>query len=191
LKTHIEEAKRTEEVMMIQMMKEEEEVEKIEEEVVTLRFKIVKLSKNVEERETFASLVENVEEKHSRFPEKKNEEKGKSYAELLKRKNHGQAKWKKNYRETYSIRPPMFKQQGSFNFDEGNSRREDRDKMRHEFRRTAQQRISFTPMYEIFFYGQCFNCTNYGYKVVDCRAYGRSVQERNAYVAPHKIECYK
>ena len=27
--------------------------------------------------------------------------------------------------------------------------------------------------------------------VADCRAYGRNVKEINAYVIPHKIECYK
>jgi hypothetical protein len=47
LKIQLEEAKRTEEVMKIQMMKKEEEVEKLEEEVVTLRVKIIKLNKNI------------------------------------------------------------------------------------------------------------------------------------------------
>jgi hypothetical protein len=46
-------------------------------------------------------------------------------------------------------------------------------------------------MYVNFFYGHCFNCTNFGHKVADCRAYGRNVQARNAYVALHNIECYK
>jgi hypothetical protein len=55
-------------------MKKEEEVEKLEEEVVTLRVKVIKLNKNVEETKTSTSIVEN-EEKHSRLPEKKNEEK--------------------------------------------------------------------------------------------------------------------
>jgi hypothetical protein len=64
-------------------MKKEEEVEKLEEEVVTLRVKVVKLNKNVEEKETSTSTVEN-EEKHSRLPERKNEEKRKSYAEVIK-----------------------------------------------------------------------------------------------------------
>jgi hypothetical protein len=53
-------------------MKKEEEVEKHEEEVVTLRVKLVKLNKNVEETETSTSIIEN-EEKHSRLLEKKNE----------------------------------------------------------------------------------------------------------------------
>jgi hypothetical protein len=70
LKIQIEEAKRIEEVMKIQMMKKEEEVEKLEEEIVTLRSKIIKLIKNIEETETSTSSVEN-EEKHYRAPEKK------------------------------------------------------------------------------------------------------------------------
>jgi hypothetical protein len=83
LKIQLEEAKRIEEVMKIQMMKREEEFEKLKEEVVTLRIKIVKLSQNIEERETSISSIENVEEKPSRLLEKKNEEKSKSYAEVL------------------------------------------------------------------------------------------------------------
>jgi hypothetical protein len=47
LNIQIEEAKRMEEVMKIQMMKKEEEVEKLEEEVVILRVKIIKIRKNV------------------------------------------------------------------------------------------------------------------------------------------------
>jgi hypothetical protein len=53
------------------------------------------------------------------------------------------------------------------------------------------QRRSFTPRYENFFYGHFFYCTNFGHKVADCRDYKRNVQERNAYVAPCDIECYK
>jgi hypothetical protein len=41
--------KRMEDVMKSQMMKKEEEVENLEEEVVTLRAKIVKLNKNDED----------------------------------------------------------------------------------------------------------------------------------------------
>jgi septal ring factor EnvC (AmiA/AmiB activator) len=81
--------KRTEEVIKSQIMKKEEEVEKLDEDVVTLRSKIVKVNKNVEETETSLSVIEN-EDKHSRLLEKKNEENRKSYAEVLKRRNHGQ-----------------------------------------------------------------------------------------------------
>jgi hypothetical protein len=94
------------------MIKKEQEVEKFEEEVVTLSVKIFKLSKNVEQREKFTSSVKNVERKHFRFPERNNEEKGKSYAEVLKGRNHGKQESKKNEynRDTYSTRPSTFKQ---------------------------------------------------------------------------------
>ena len=49
LKIELEEAKRIEEVMKSQIMKKQEEVENIEEEVVTLRSKIVNINKNVED----------------------------------------------------------------------------------------------------------------------------------------------
>ena len=88
LKIQLEEEKITEEVMNSQIMKKEEEIENLEEKVVTLRVKIVKLNKNVEETETSTSVVEN-EEKHSTLLEKKNEENRKSYAEVLIGRNHG------------------------------------------------------------------------------------------------------
>jgi hypothetical protein len=61
------------------IIKKDKEVEKLEEEAVTLRVKVIKISKNAKEIETSTSVVEN-EEKHSRFPKKKNEEKRWSYA---------------------------------------------------------------------------------------------------------------
>ena len=65
LKIHLEEVKRTKEVMKPQIMKKEEEVEKLEEEVVTLRSKNAKLNKNIEETETSTLVIKN-EEKHFR-----------------------------------------------------------------------------------------------------------------------------
>jgi hypothetical protein len=65
------------------------QIMKKEEEVVTLRVKIVKLNKNVEETKTSTSVVEN-EEKQFTLLEKKNEENRKSYAEVLKGRIHGQ-----------------------------------------------------------------------------------------------------
>jgi hypothetical protein len=72
------------------------------------RSKIAMLSKNVEETKTFALVVEN-KEKHSRLLENKNEEKSKSYAEVLKIRNHGQLESKKTNEDTSSRRPSMFK----------------------------------------------------------------------------------
>jgi hypothetical protein len=97
-------------------MNKEEEVENLGEEVVTLRSKIIKLNKNVEEKETSTSIIKN-EEKHSRLLEKKNEENRKSYEEVLKGNNHGQPKYMKTIEDTSSRRPSMFKTQRSFNHD--------------------------------------------------------------------------
>jgi hypothetical protein len=116
LKIQLEEENIIEEVMKSQIMKKEEDVEKLEEEVVTLKFKVVKLNKNVAEIETYTSVIEN-EEKHSRLLEKNNEENRKSYAKILKGRNHGQPESKKTIEDTYSRRPFMFKTQRSFDHD--------------------------------------------------------------------------
>jgi hypothetical protein len=133
--------------MKYEIMKKEEEVENLEEEVITLRFKIVKLNKNAEETETSTSVVE-TEDKHSTLLEKKNEENRKSYAKVLKGRNHGQPKSKKTIKDTYSRIPSMFKPQRSFNHDH--------DQSKKKFRRTTPQRRSFTPRYGNLFYGHCF-----------------------------------
>jgi hypothetical protein len=163
-------------------MKKEEEVEKLKEEVVTLRSKIVKLNTNIEETETSTSVIEN-EEKHSRLLEKKNEENIKSYAEVLKGRNHGQPESKKTIKDSSSRGPSMFKTQRSFNHDH--------DQSRQKFIRTMPQRRSFTPKPANLFYGHCFYCTNFGHKVADYRDYKRNVQAISAYVSARNIECYK
>ena len=76
-------------------MKKEEEVENLEEEVVTLRVKTIKLRKNIEDSKTSTSSIENVEENPSRLLQKENEEKSKSYTKVLKGRNHGQQESKK------------------------------------------------------------------------------------------------
>jgi hypothetical protein len=53
-----------------------------------LRVKVIKLSKNIEEREKSTSSLNKFEDKHSRLPERNNEEN--SYVEVLKGRNHGQ-----------------------------------------------------------------------------------------------------
>jgi DNA/RNA endonuclease YhcR with UshA esterase domain len=119
--------------MKSRIMKKEEEVEKIEEEFVTLRSKIFKLTKNVEETKTSTSVIEN-EEKHSRLLEKENEENIKIYAKVIKRRNHGQPKYKKTIEDTSSRIPSMFKPQRIFN--------RDHDQSRKKFKRTTPQRRS-------------------------------------------------
>jgi hypothetical protein len=114
---------------------------------------------------------------------KKNGENRKSYAEVLKGKNHGQPESKKTIEDTYSRIPSMFKPQKSLNHDH--------DQSRHKLGRTTPQRRSFTPRYANFFYGHCFYCNNFGHMVADCRVYKINVHLRSAYVAPRNIECYK
>jgi hypothetical protein len=125
--------------------------------------------------------------------EKKNEEKAKNYADILKGRDHGQQESKRNEcrRGVSPRRPSTSRHQRSFNHCEGNNRREDRDQLRHEFKRTTSQRGSLASRYQSFFPGYCFTCNNFGHKVVDCRAYGRNVQARDVYVPPYNIECYK
>jgi hypothetical protein len=86
-----------------------------------LRSKIVKLNTNIEETEISTSVIEN-EEKHSMLLEKKNEENRKSYAEVIKGRNHGQPESKKTIKDTSSRGPSMFKPQRSFNHDHDQSR---------------------------------------------------------------------
>jgi hypothetical protein len=68
--------------MKIQMKKKEDDCENIEEEVVMLGIKVVKLSENIEETST--SSVKIVEGKCHGSLKGKHEEKPKSYAEVNK-----------------------------------------------------------------------------------------------------------
>jgi hypothetical protein len=137
--------------------------------------------------------------------ERKNEEKVESYVEVIvgpikkeesdpSKKNILEMKitQEEDYkRDRHQRRPSTFRYQRSFNYCEGNNRIEDRDQPRHGLRRTISQKRSFTPRYQNLFYGHCFNCTNFGYKFVDCRGYERNSQAINVYVSPHNIEYYK
>ena len=150
------EEKRKKEVVKSQIMKKEEEVENLEEEVVTLRVKIVNINKNVEETKTFTSIVEN-EDKHSTLLENNNKENKKIYGEVLRGNNHDQPESKKTIEDTSSRIPSMFKPKKSFNHDH--------DQSKKKFRRTTPQRRSFTPRYVNLFYSHCFYCTNFRHKV--------------------------
>jgi hypothetical protein len=70
--------------MKVHMMNKEEDYEKIEEEVITLRVKVIKLRKNIEERRSSTPLVNKFEEKCYTLLERKNEEKSKSYVEIIR-----------------------------------------------------------------------------------------------------------
>jgi hypothetical protein len=103
LKTQLEEGKRKEEVMQIQMIMKEKECEKLEKEIMTLRVEVNKLSKKLKS----SQVLENILNNQSPYNEKSRQgyknvhfEEGsssmmkeieqKSYAKVIKGKNHGQ-----------------------------------------------------------------------------------------------------
>jgi hypothetical protein len=149
--------------------------------------------KSIEERGSSTPPVNKVEEKCSRLPEKKNEEKANNYANILKGRDHDQQESKRNEcrRGVSPRRLSTSRHQRSFNHCEGNNIREDHDQLRHEFKRTASQRGLLASRFQSFFPGDCFTYNNFAHKAVDCRAYGRNVQARDVYVPPYNIECYK
>jgi hypothetical protein len=152
----------------------------------------VKLSENVEERETSTSSIQNVEKKSSRVPERKNEEKPKTYVEVIKifMKKEECKPLNKNIPEVQKTQEEDYKRTSS-TFTPQRNLIDDHDQPRKEFIRTKPKIRSFIPRYVNLFYGHCFYCTNFGHKVANCRAYGRNVQARKAYLAPYDIECYK
>jgi hypothetical protein len=156
LKTLLEKARRIAEVKKVQMIKKEEDCEKLEQEVVSSRkslrnsqvpkdlthlgcmgetSKDANTNKQVEERAT-----QTVDEKWTRIPERMNDYK----------------------RDEYPRRPPTFSNQRSFNQYEGNYRRID-----HEPRWTTSQRSPLTPRYQNIFLGHCYTCKNFGHKAIN------------------------
>jgi hypothetical protein len=93
------------------------------------KMKIPIPTRNSRERGNSTQPVMKVEEKSSRLLEKKNEEKDKNYADILKGRNHGQQESKRNEckRNVFQRRPSTSRYQRSFNHCEGNNRREDHD----------------------------------------------------------------
>jgi hypothetical protein len=59
LKTQLEEGKRKEEAMQIQMIKIEKECENLEKEIVKLRIKFNKLSKNLKSSQVLENILNN------------------------------------------------------------------------------------------------------------------------------------
>jgi hypothetical protein len=57
LKIQLEEGKRKEEVMQIQMIKKEKECEKLEKEIMTLRVEVNKLNKNLKSSQVLENIL--------------------------------------------------------------------------------------------------------------------------------------
>jgi hypothetical protein len=58
LKTQLEEAKRTKEVMKIQMMNKDEDCENIEEEVISLRVEVVKINEDMKSSQLLEDILD-------------------------------------------------------------------------------------------------------------------------------------
>jgi hypothetical protein len=103
LRTLLEEGKRKEEVIQIHIIKKLKECEKLKKEIVTLRIQVNKLNKNLKS----SQVLENILNSQRPYSDKsilgyKNvhleegsssmmkETKGRSYAEVIKGRNHGQ-----------------------------------------------------------------------------------------------------
>jgi hypothetical protein len=191
LKTQLEEEKRIEEVVRSQLKEKEENCKKLEAEIISLRKELektidqlnrsLKFGKSTEildnilsfQRSPFIKTGLGYNEKQktpegdastkvTKPSEKENEEKPKSYANILK---------------------------GSIN-NERNNRKGNDDQQKpdsshknnkNEFRRVVPPRRPFTNRYQNLFLGYCFSCNNFGHKEIDCRAYARSdhVRDRN------------
>jgi hypothetical protein len=114
--------------------------------------------------------------------ERKNEEKAKSYGEVIRgpiKKEEcepskenipemDKTQEENHRRDGYPRRPSTSMYQRRLNQYEGNNRREYHDQQRHELKMTASQRRTFTPTHQIFFFGYCFTCNNFGHKAIDC-----------------------
>jgi hypothetical protein len=191
LKTQLEEAKRIEEVVRSQLKEKEENCEKLEAEIVSLRKELektidqlnrsLKFGKSTEildnilsfQRSPFIKTGLGYDDKQNttegdasikvtKPSEKENEENPESYANILK---------------------------GSTN-NESNNRKGNDDQQKpdsshknnkNEFRRVVPPQRPFTNRYQNLFLGYCFSCNNFGHKAIDCRAYARSdhVRDRN------------
>jgi hypothetical protein len=181
LKTQLEEAKRIEEVARIQLKENEENCKKLEVEIISLRKepektidqlnRSLKFGKSIEildnilsfQRSPFINTGLGYDEKQKTLEgdaiakvtkslEKKNEEKPKIYANILK----GYINNERNIRK-------------------GNDDQQKSDSShKKEFIRAIPPRRPFTNRYQNLFLGYCFSCNNFGHNAIDCRAYARS-----------------
>jgi hypothetical protein len=180
-------------VVRSQLKEKEENCEKLEAEIVSLRKELektidqlnrsLKFGKSTEildnilsfQRSPFIKTGLGYDEKQ-KTPEgdastkvtkpskKENEENPKSYANILK---------------------------GSINNESNNKKgNDDQHKPdsshKNEFRRVVPPRRPFTTRYQNLFLGYCFSCNNFGHKEIDCRAYTRSDHVRNINRGPYK-----
>lgn len=100
-----------------------------------------------------------------KLPEKKTEEKTRSYAEILKSLKHGE--------ESKKEASPK----------QGSPSHHDRP------RRTMSQRRPLVPRYEKTFYGYCYSCNKLGHEAVNCKSWDTSIQCRTRGICAY-VKCY-
>jgi hypothetical protein len=166
LKIQIEEDKRIEEILRSQLEEKEKMIGSLEAEIVSLRKDLQKKDMQQKSTRILDQIINSQRpsndrsrlgynqvhnEKGSSSKTTKHEAEQRSYAEIVR-----------DFVKKEECKPPKK------NIPEIKKTQED------EFRRSASQRRSSTPRYQRFFYGHCFNCANFGHKVVNCRAYAKN-----------------
>jgi hypothetical protein len=186
LKTQLEEVKRIEEVVRIQLKENEQNCKKLEVEIVSLRKELEKTNDQLIRTLKFGKSIEILDnilnfqsspfiktglgyDKKQNAPkgdtttkvtkpsEKENEEKPKIYANILKG----------------SIKNESSGGKGNYDQQKSDSSH------KNEFRRVVPPRRPFTNRYQNIFLGYCFSCNNFGHKAIDCKSYTRSDHVRD------------
>jgi hypothetical protein len=160
LKTQIEEAKRIEELLKIQINEKEESCCKLEAEIVDLRKKVEKSNKFLNSSRILDEILES-----QRSPCNKS---GLGYKG---EDTHAEASTSKKHEVSPSKK-------------EDNVAKQPSTQDKEDFKRTKQgrhQEATFgTPKqrYESIFHGHCYSCNGYGHKAFECRSYERRYNGR-------------
>jgi hypothetical protein len=168
LKTQIEEAKRIEELLKIQINEKEESCCKLEAEIVDLRKKVEKSNKFLNNP---LILDEILEIQRSPYDKSGLGYKGEdTHAEAITSKKH-----EVNPSKKHEVNPSK---------KEDNVAKQPSTQGKENFKRTKQGRhqeaILGTPKqrYESIFHGHCYSCNGYGHKAFECRSYERRYNGR-------------
>jgi hypothetical protein len=151
LKTQIEEAKRIEELLKIQINEKEESCCKLEAEIVNLRKKVEKSNKFLNSSRILDEILESQRSSCD-----------KSGLGYKGEDTHAEASTSKKHEVNPSKK-------------EDNVAKQPSTQGKENFKRTKQESILGTPKkrYESIFHGHCYSCNGYGHKDFECRSYER------------------
>jgi hypothetical protein len=156
LKTQIEEAKRIEELLKIQINEKEESFCKLEDEIVNLRKKVEKSNKFLNSSRILDEILES---QRSSCDKSGLGYKGKD--------THAEASTSKKHEVNTSKK-------------EDNVAKQPSTQGKENFKRTKKESILGTPKkrYESIFHGHCYSCNGNGHKSFECRSYERRYNGR-------------